>query len=286
MAAREQRGRSGRAAQRFALRARRIASRRRAAGAVLALLVAVLTAVLASAAPSPARAHGESGPVAVAAFGADGGTETAVATVPGLGNAAVQTDQLPATATQATVEVARTAGDAKAFDGLVDVVISSFPKLAKANRTAKRIIACAFIASLKANPQYVFTQVSATEADPTLEALLLAACIQIALSLPVQHAPDASISASTCHRVDSAIAIKITATSSGYRGQVNARTHKPSHLAPVTVACQRTATGLALTIRPSAAGHTLVQAVGPNLGIAFVNRSSKPVSVGVSFVVH
>jgi hypothetical protein len=229
--------------------------------------------------------------VAVAAFGSNGGTETTVATVPGPGDAMVQTDQLPASATQATIQVGpvtNTNLGGAGFDQLVDIVVTANPRFAKVNRTAQRIIACAFISALfagattNAEGDEVFT-----ETDPTYEVLALDMCLRIALSLSAKHAPNAGISAAaTCRRADRAIAMKITATGSGYRGQVNGRTHRPSRRAPVTIACQRTAAGLALTIRPSTRGRTLQQSVGPTLGIAFVNPSNKPVGVRVSFVVH
>ena len=44
--------------------------------------------------------------------------------------------------------------------------------------------------------------------------------------------------------------------------------------------------GMTLTVRPSTPGRTLQQAVGPYLGTAFVNPTSKPVGVSVSFVVQ
>jgi hypothetical protein len=224
------------------------------------------------------------------AFGPHGGSESITETVPGPGDGAFQTDQLPASAMQATIKVSppTNVNQEPTFDDLVDTVITNYPRFSKVNRTAQRIIACAFIAALAgsatSNSQgdFVFTA-----NDPTVEALALDVCLRIAVGLSMKHAADAAISTSAvCFHAERAIGIKITRTGSGYSGQANGLTHKPSRRSPVAVTCRRAGTGLQLTIRARARGRTLRQAAGPTLGIAFVNPSNKPVGVRTTFTVR
>jgi hypothetical protein len=250
-------------------------------------LAAALAVVLVAASASPARADGASGgPVAVAAFGSSGGTEVATDTIPGGGSGTVQTDQLPASATQATIQTAPMNTEVKepTFDDLVDTVVTNYPQFGKVNRTAQRIITCAIISALVGRAttnkygDFVFT-----ENQPTLEALTLYLCLRVALNISVTNAANAA--SATCHSGQQALAIRITRTSSGYSGKVNGKTHKPSGRSPVAISCQRTATGLQLTVRPRTPGRTLVQVVGPTLGVAFVNPSNQSVGVRVTFTV-
>jgi hypothetical protein len=252
-------------------------------------LAAALVVVLVAKPASPARADGASGgPVAVAAFGSSGGTEVATDTIPGGGSGTVQTDQLPASATQATIETAPATTEAKepTFDDLVDTVVTNYPQFGKVNRTAQRIVTCAIISALVGRAttnkygDFVFT-----ENQPTLEALTLYLCLRVALNISASAADAANSASAACHSGRQALAIRITRTSSGYSGQVNGRTHKPSGRSPLAISCQRTATGLQLTVRPRARGRTLVQAAGPNLGVAFVNPSNQSVGVRVTFTV-
>jgi hypothetical protein len=270
----------------LAIRLRRLRSVRGALAVVVAL-AAALAVVLLAASASPARADRGSGPVAVAAFGSSGGTEVATNTIPGGGEGTVQTDQLPASATQASIQTAPMNPSEAGFDGLVDTVVTNYPQFAKVNRTAQRIITCAIIAAVVGSATTnKYGDYEFTETDPTYEALALDMCLRIALNISAPSAAGAAISASAgCHSGLQALAIRITKTSSGYSGRVKGRTHRPRGRSPLAISCQRTATGLQLTVRPRAKGSTLVQAAGPTLGVAFVNPSTKSVGVRVTFTV-
>ena len=270
----------------LAIRLRRLRSLRGALAVVVAL-AAALAVVLLAASASPARADRGSGPVAVAAFGSSGGTEVATDTIPGRGSGTVQTDQLPASATQATIQMAPTTTHVKGttFDDLVDTVVTNYPQFGKVNRTAQRIITCAIISAIVGSAKTnTYGDYEFTENDPTFEALALDLCLRIALNIST-HAAAANSAAAACHSGQQALAIRITRTGSGYSGKVKGRTHKPSGRSPLAISCQRTATGLQLTVRARTPGHTLVQAAGPNLGVAFVNPSTSSVGVRVTFTV-
>jgi hypothetical protein len=272
----------------LAVRVRRLRSLRGALAAAVTLGAALAVALLA-ASPSPARADRESGPVAVVAFGSAGGVETATNMIPASGSGAVLTDQLPTGAKQAAITVAPVTGTTPdpAFEGLVDTVVANYPKLSGAPRKAQRIITCAVVAAIAGRIFSKDGDFTFNETDPTVEAVVLQSCLRVAVGLSRTFAPNAANPASAaCRSVQKSISIRITQTSSGYTGQVNGRTHKPSSPSPVVVACQRTATGLQLMVRPRAHGLTLPQVVGPNLGIAFSNRSNKSVGVRVTFTVR
>src|SRR6202040_3248938 len=118
-----------------------------------------------------------------------GGTEVATDTIPGGGLGTVQTDQLPASATQATIETAPVNSQEPTFDDLVDTVVTNYPQFGKVNRTAQRIITCAIIAALTGRAttnkygDYVFT-----ENDATMEALALDLCLRVALNISAKAA--------------------------------------------------------------------------------------------------
>jgi hypothetical protein len=248
----------------------------RAVGAVM-LALGVVTALVLLAPPA-------------SAFGPNGGTETSNLTVPGPGNATTATDQLPAAATEATIAVGEPTNidlGASGFEKLVDVVVETNPKFANVNRTAQRIIACAFISALVNNGIAGDDSYTFTESDPVFETFTLNMCLRIALALSHLHAADVATPASSaCYTASHAIAVKITKTRAGYTGQVNGRSRKTTlRHAPVIVTCHRTRRGLQLRIRPRVRGKTLRQAVGPTLGMAYVNPSNQPVRVRTSFTV-
>ena len=226
--------------------------------------------------------------MAVAAFGSSGGTEVATDTIPGGGLGTVQTDQLPASATQATIDTApsTTAVHEPTFNDLVDTVVTNYPQFAKVNRKAQRIITCAIIAAIVGSATTnKYGDYEFTENDPTIEALALDLCLRVALNISTNATGAATSAAAACHSGLQALAVRITRTSSGYSGRVKGRTHKPSGRSPLAISCQRTATGLQLTVRPRTRGQTLVQAAGPTLGVAFVNPGTKSVGVRVTFTV-
>jgi hypothetical protein len=251
-------------------------SRVRAVGVgVMALAVVTAAALLAS----PAWAFGE-----------HGGTETSNLTVPGPGNGETMTDQLPTAATEAKIEVQSTNTDlgGSGFDKLVDVVVDANPRFGNVNRTAQRIIACAFISALVNNGVESDQGYTFTEADPVFETLTLNVCLRIALALSGLHAADvAAAGSSRCSMAVHAVAVRITKTRAGYAGNVNGRSHKTTlRHAPAVVSCRRTRRGFELTIRPRTRGKTLRQAVGPMLGMAYLNPTSHPLHVRTSFIVN
>jgi hypothetical protein len=242
---------------------------------VLALAVVTAAALLAS----PAWGFGE-----------HGGTETSNLTVPGPGNGATMTDQLPMAATEAKIQVQSTNTDlaGSGFDKLVDVVVDANPKFGNVNRTAQRIIACVFISALLNNGVETDQGYQFTETDPVFETFTLNLCLRIALALSGFHAADVAAPASSgCSMAVHAISVKITKTRGGYTGKVNGRSHKTTlRRAPAVVSCRRTRKGLELTIRPRTRGKTLRQAVGPMLGMAYLNPTNHPLHVRTSFIVN
>jgi hypothetical protein len=224
------------------------------------------------------------------AFGANGGTETSNLTVPGPGNGETMTDQLPTGATVGKIEVQSTNTDlgGSGFDKLVDIVVQANPVFGHVNRTAQRIIACAFISALLNNGVATDEGYTFTETNPVLEILTLNVCLRVALALSGLHAADVAAAASSqCSMAVHAITVKITKTRGGYTGKVNGRSHKTTlRRAPAVVSCRRTRRGLELTIRPRTRGKTLRQAVGPMLGMAFLNPTNRPLHVRTSFIVN
>jgi hypothetical protein len=83
------------------------------------------------------------------------------------------------------------------------------------------------------------------------------------------------------------MAVSITRTRAGYTAAVNATAHKASsaHL-PVAISCKRTGSSVQLSVGPPARGQTLRQAVGPMLGMDYINPSPKTVPVHTTFVVN
>jgi hypothetical protein len=233
-----------------------------------------------------ARADGRSGPIAVAAHF----PQTATETVPGSGDGTVQSSELPATAAQATIDVQPNApkgsDDIRTFDDLTDVVISSFPKFGRLNRPAQRIITCAILSDLYSNVEGL--QPGVVDSEPVLQILVLDMCLRVALQLSSQqsHGAVAVARLPACRRLDAAIAIRVTRSGSGYRGQTVGRTRKPSSRSPLSISCRRRGTGFRLTIRPRVRGRKLRQVVGPTVGIAFVNPTNKPVGVRTTFAVR
>ena len=230
-------------------------------------------------------------PAAAPAFPVNGGTETTQLNMPAGGEGAASTDQIPANSTDGTITVtpANTDLAGSGFDKLVDVVVNTNPAFARVNRTAQRIIACAFISALINNGEETDQGYQFTETDPTFEALTLNLCLRIALTLSGYPTPStrASTASAGCFMAEKAIAVKITKTHSGYVGQINSPSHKTSFShSPATITCHRTSRGLQLKIKPRKKGQTLQQAVGPELKIALVNPTSQAIPLKIAFTVH
>lgn len=219
------------------------------------------------------------------AFGSHGGTETAVATLPGPGSGTVQTN-LPAAVTDATIEVQPTA-DTQDLDSITDTLITSYPKLGKLSRPAQRFISCAILytvlAAFHINAQ---SDLAETSTNQVAARLVLDICRRLAVALTLHHpAVDATPASAVCPRLDRSIAARFSRSGGGYRIQLNGRTFKPRGRSAVDVSCKRKGRGMMIRIRPRARGRTLRQVVGPSLGIAYVNSASKPVGVRTTFTV-
>ena len=231
----------------------------------------VAAAVIAATAAVPTAAQG---------FGANGGTETSMDTIPAGGLGETHTDNLPAKVTQGTIDMENQ--EAATGDTLIDVAFA----LAEVPTPGKRFVACAMMTYGKTPPREV---VKLTQGDPSLQLLFFAVCIRIAQLLPPPPAPQADLARTTgpaCSEQRRAVAIKVTRSGRGYQGVVNGPTFTPRTRSKVIVTCRRTRTGgLLITVKPRKRGQTLRQAVGPTLGIGFANRGKKPLTIRTTFTV-
>jgi hypothetical protein len=255
-------------------------SDRRTRVGIVAAVTGMLLAAAAIATP-PAIGKRGSDPVAVAAHF----PQTAPVMVPGPGDATVTSSTLPASATQATVDlVPGPSQTAKDFDELTAAVVGNFPKLKRLNQKSRRILTCVFMTAGTLNNDFGFDQFRLS--NPVYQVLALSECLQLVLALPAPAADVAGSAAATCKRLSETIPVQVTHTSSGFTGQVNA-TPRPAHgRSPVTVSCRRNGVAFRLTIRPSKHGRRLTQALGSTLGIGFVNRTTSPVDLRATIAVH
>ncbi len=253
--------------------------------------IGVITAVAALVAVAPAAQAGpRSDPIAVAACASTGCTESTTLNVPAGGTGETVTDQIPASSTQGSINL-QPAGpsDQQAFDDLVNSLLENNPGLipTRLNQRSKRILTCVFVSYLPFTSNYP----DATDVvvrGHIYQALVLNACLQLALSFPpTPAAVDSASSASArCAQFDAATTIQITRSRSGYRGVISGKAHRPAGRPPATITCRRSGRGLLLTIRPRVRGQKLRQVVGPMLGVAYANRTKKPVSVHTTFKVN
>jgi hypothetical protein len=129
------------------------------------------------------------------------------------------------------------------------------------------------------------------EAASTLFLLFLNACLQIAFDLDKQSAASApapfavAAAPKPCSRLGMQIGITITKANGKFHMHVKGTTKKWSGKAPAVTTCQIKNKGVSLTLKPRLKGKTLRKAVGPKLGIGFVNHGSKPVTVKTTFAV-
>jgi len=253
--------------------------------------VGVITAVAAMAAIAPARQAGpRSDPIAVTACASTGCTESTQLTVPAGGSGETLTDQIPASSTQGSINLQpTTSNDQQDFDSLVSTLLENNPGLipTKLNQRSKRILTCVFVSYLpflSNDPNLTTVAVR----GHIYQALVLNACLQLALSFPPTPAAvgSASSTSAQCARFDAATTIQITNSRSGYRGVINSKAHPPSGRSPATISCRRSGRGLLLTIRPRVRGQKLRQVIGPMLGVAYMNPTNKPVSVHTTLKVN
>ncbi len=202
--------------------------------------------------------------------------------VPAGGDATITSSVLPPQTTQATVVLAPVGGETADSLKQLTTVLAAEPS------KAKRVLTCVFIyAALRGLlPEFSLDD---DFVDPVLGALLLHACVEIAVSIGANPATGARASlASMCSRRDKSVPLKLTHTAAGYHAHLQGRTHKPSGRSPLITSCQLTPAGLTLTIRPRSSHTTLPALVGPNLAIGLLSpsTSSSPLSVRATISVR
>lgn len=242
-------------------------------------LVGVAAGVLGTIAP-PALGGQKRGPIAVAAFGGRGGTESANLSMPPNSNAEISTSDLPKTATKATVELDPLGSEAD-FKGLVDSVVEAFPSVGKLSKQAQGLVTCAFYSVVVARVYKQFTGSSLVKAS-NIYAAALAACLAMVVTLP--SARDARVT--PCARLERAAPVKIARTRSGYQLQAVGAISRPSGRSPVIISCQRKGKGLVIGIRPRRKGRTLRDVLGPKLTLGFVNPTKRSTGVHASLTVN
>jgi hypothetical protein len=246
--------------------------------------VGVITLVAAIAATGPAvRARARTAPIATAAFD---GSETSTGTAPAGGALLTNTDQIPATATQGSIQVEPLPGDdGHAFDEILPTIVDMYPNLQGKSKHVQAAVACVFMSffPFAFKPQ----DEPLTLSDVGIQAVFLRTCLRMALSIPIPPAArDASASASAaCSRLNVAAPATLTRTRSGYRTVVSARRYTPRRT-PIAVSCRRSGKGLLLTVRPRVRGQTLRKVGISALGIAYRNPSKKSLRIRTTFRAH
>jgi hypothetical protein len=226
-------------------------------------------------------------PPAALAFPPEGGTETSKVTVGPGGEGETMTDTLPANATQGSINLQPEAGDdQKEFDGLVSTLVSDGRVPGKLTQRSKRILTCVYVSYAAFVHDYPVENAVAT--GSIYQALVLDACLQLALSFPnTPAAADAARSAAgPCARFSAAVTMQVTRTRSGYRGVINTKARPPSGRQAANISCRRSGNGLLISVKPRVRGQTLRKAIGPNLGVAFVNPTKSPVGVRTTFTAN
>lgn len=214
-----------------------------------------------------------------------GCTETSTGTVPADGSMVTQTDQVPAGATQGSFKLEPLPGtDPQAFDEVTDVLVESFPWLAKTSKRNKARLACALMSYLPIANQPADQPITYENVERQL--MLLTICLRMAQSIPAQSAarPQARSSAGGCGRFDAQVQVSVTHSRSGYRGVVTSKIKRASR-SGLRVSCRRSGNGLLLKVRPRKPGQKLRAAAGPTLAIAYANPTSKPVGIKTTFKV-
>ncbi len=217
-------------------------------------------------------------PSAAQAFPANGGTETAQLNMPADGIGSAQTDQLPASATQADVAVTPLT-DEQFFSKLsVALTNSLFIDF------SDRVGVCVTVTEqVVKNPNF-FPGYTIPK-DKTLQILFLAACLQTALEVSLKQGSTAAAASAGCFQTPLFMSVQYKRAGSGYSAQVAPTSKRPKVRSSVRVSCQRTATGLRIKLRPRKRGRKLRSTVGPMLGLGVANPSSHPIKLKISFTV-
>jgi hypothetical protein len=250
-------------------------ARRRAA---LIILAVAFLAVVLTASASPARPNRSSGPVAIAASF----PESADVAVPGPGDGTVQSSQLPATTSQATMTVESAQ---KAFDQLTEDLAAQVPGLSDLTKRSQRIVTCFYVSG------YHGLDFSDNSEDFDIEGASAAAaylnvCLRLAFALSPPPTAAADAASKGCFQARKAVAVTFTRTRTGVRAHVHGRTRTPSGRGPLSVSCRHVGKKLQFTLRARARGRKLRSVVGSTVGIGFVNPSRSPVTVRTTIAVR
>ncbi|HLW96233.1 MAG TPA: hypothetical protein VKS25_12720 [Solirubrobacteraceae bacterium] len=218
------------------------------------------------------------------AFPATGGSETSDGSAPAGGAELTHTDNLPVNATQGSIAVQPlSADDLSSFNAMIAAVVDTVPNAAKLSKKGQATLGCVLMSYLNiANqtPGHVYTFT-----DLDLQAAMLNICLQLAQSLPGATHNQARAAAATCGRIDAAVTVRITHSSSGYRVTTlrrRARLSRPG----LNVTCRHAGTGLLIGVAPGKTGQTLPQAGAPQLGIAYSNPSKATVGIRTTFTAN
>ena len=214
-----------------------------------------------------------------------GCTETSTGTAPANGSLLTHTDRIPADATKGSFKLEPLPGtDPHAFDEVTSVLVEDFPWLAKTSKRNQARLACALMSYLPFTNQP--TDQPITYENVERQVMLLTICLRMAQSIPAQAAAreGAHSAASACGRFDAGVKVKVTHSSSGYRGEVTSKIKRASH-PRLVVSCSRSGSALLLKVRPRKHGQKLRAAAGPTLAIAYANPTSQPVGIKTTFKV-
>ncbi|HEY2161723.1 MAG TPA: hypothetical protein VGH24_10480 [Solirubrobacteraceae bacterium] len=222
-------------------------------------------------------------PASAPAFPKNGGTEVSTGTAPPGGALLTHTDPIPEDATQGSVALEPIAGtDPTAFDDITAALVDDFPSLKKVSKRNQARLACALISYLPIANKPQGEPI--TFSDVNLQVAFLNVCLRMAQSIPnpAVAADRARGATAACGRVDAAVTVRVTRVKSRFVVTVISKIGRASH-PRLTVSCARKGHGLRLALRPRARGHTLRQAAGPGLGIAYNNPTKKPVGIRTTF---
>jgi hypothetical protein len=213
------------------------------------------------------------------AFPENGGTETAQLNMPADGIGISHTDELPAKATQADVNVTPLT-DEQFFGQLTVVLTNSF-----FFDFSDRVGACVSVTETLVKDPDFFPAYTLPK-DKTLQVLFLAACLQTALEISLKEQSKARPASAGCSQTRLFMSIKYKRTGSGYSAQVAPTSKRPKQpRSAVRVTCRRAPTGLRLQIRPRKRGQTLRRTVGRTLGLGVANPSKSPIRLKIAFTV-
>lgn len=98
--------------------------------------------------------------------------------------------------------------------------------------------------------------------DVERQVMLLQLCLQMAQAVPAAR-DELRTATTACGRFDAGATVKVTHSSSGYRGTVTSKIHKASK-PKLVVSCRRSGSGLLFKARPRKRGQTFARGGGPH----------------------